>query len=493
MYRAFFLFGFSVSLWQLLAYLHRNAPSESLSSLFFRFDLFFSLIATPALLLTILYLEGEKRIYPLILLPGLFVGLIAVLVVPFEIIWTGPSLGWSYKAEFYYMILCYVTNGGYSFGILYAGYRLRVKSQQSLIRRKYLIILLAFSIFNVGGMLLTSILLFINPNLPPFGGTLMTLTFLFIAYALYLPVEGIKHSLQAKDPTTDLSDAYLQMLNKLQTIIPGKELGVSVLKFDEYIEAMGLSSVVYLNGFEKLVFDSEKFAQKDIGETIDSVVRTLKEIVKPEKLSQEFSNAFAETYKILKSRSKDYANKWVGGMLHQHGGFFSRTRILEGISQEVRIPRFVREFIPGSVHLFKEEKPTAAYKDLKEALNHGFVSLCISNLGPEKVRKRYGVGRASIFWLTFEKGERTISPKDIDKLNKTVSEFVEGTGPGIVLLDCLDQIKFANGFQKSLAILKDLRNLCSKNDSIVLISANPEMFEKQELQAIETKLKGVRI
>jgi len=454
--------------------------------------LFFSLIATPALLLTILYLGGEKRIYPLILLPGLFVGLIAVLVVPFEIIWTGPGLGWSYKAEFYYMILCYVTNGGYSFGILYAGYRLRVKSQQSLIRRKYLIILLAFIIFNVGGMLLTSTLLYINPNLPPFGGTFMTLTFLFIAYALYLPVEGIRHSSQAKDPMTDLSDAYLQMLNKLQTIIPGKELGVSALKFDEYIEAMGLSSVVCVDEFGKLVFDSEKFAQEDIGETTDSVVRTLKEIVKPEELSQEFSNAFAETYKILKSRSKDYANNWIDGMLHRHGVFFSRNRILEGISQEVRIPGFLRELVPGTVHLFKEEEPTAAYKNLKEALNYGFVSLCISKLRPEKVRKRYGVGRAWIFWLTFEKGERTVSPKGIGKLNKTVSEFLEGTRPGIVLLDCLDQIKFANGFQKSLAILKDLRNLCSKNDSIVLISVNPEMFEKEELQAIQKELKEVK-
>ena len=80
----------------------------------------------------------------------------------------------------------------------------------------------------------------------------------------------------------------------------------------------------------------------------------------------------------------------------------------------------------------------------------------------------------------------------MDRLNKTVSEFVERTRPGIVLLDCLDQIKFANGFQKSLAILKDLRNLCSKNDSIVLISVNPEMFEKQELQAIQKGLKEVK-
>ena len=454
--------------------------------------MFFSLIATPALLVTILYLGGEKRIYPLILLPGLFVGLIAVLVVPFEIIWTGPSLGWSYKADFYYMILCYVTNGGYSFGIVYAGYRLRVKSQQSLIRRKYLIILLAFSIFNVGGMLLTSTFLYINPNLPPFGGTLMTLTFLFIAYALYLPVEGIKHSSRTKNPMTDLSDAYLQMLDKLQTIIPGKELGVSALKFDEYIEAMGLSSVVYLNGFEKLVFDSEKFAQEDIGETADSIVRTLKEIVKPEELSQEFSNVFAETYKILKSRSKDYVNEWVGGMLHRHGGFFSRNRILEGISQEVRIPSFLREVIPGTVHLFKEEKPIEAYQLLKEALRYGFTSLCISKLHPGKVKERYDVEEDSILWLTFENGERTISPKEIDKLNKTVSEFVKGAHQGIVLLDCFDQVKFANGFQKSLNILKNLRDLSSKNDSILLISVNPEMFEKQELQAIEKGLKGVK-
>ncbi len=129
---------------------------------------------------------------------------------------------------------------------------------------------------------------------------------------------------------------------------------------------------------------------------------------------------------------------------------------------------------------------------MKKTLSYGFASLCISKLHPGKVKERYDVGEDSILWLTFEKGERTISPEDTDKLNKAVSKFVKGTRPGIVLLDCLDQIKFANGFQKSLAILKDLRNLCSKNDSIILISVNPEMFEKQELQAIQKELKEVK-
>jgi hypothetical protein len=492
-YQAFFLFGLSTALWQFLVYLHRSAPTDSLSGLFFRFGLSFTLVSLPALILTLLYFEREKLVYLLILLPGFLVGTITVLAAPFEIIWAGANLGWSYKFRLYYMIWFYSTQIAYSLVVLLIGYGLAVKSSRSFIRRKYVIVLLSFGIFYFGGVALTNLVLYLNPNFPPFGGVLMTLQFLFIAYALYLPTEKIEHFSKLKEPTTKLLQAYLQMLSKPQTLIPGKELGVNALRFDECLEAMGLSDVVYPDKCQKLVFDSEKFAEEDISEIPDSVLRTLKQIPKAKEVSQQFSNAFVRTYEILKLESKSNADKWFDRMMHTHGGFLSEYGVLDAISQVNRVPEILRRLMPGRVYLFKEEKPVQAYKKLKEASNYGFVHLCISKLHPQKLREEYGVGKASIFWLTFKKAEKTISPKDFVKLKRTISEFVKKPGASIVLLDCFDQIKFANGLRKSLTTLKDFRNLCNESNSIILISINPEIFEKQELAAIEKELEEVKI
>jgi len=439
-----------------------------------------------------LYLERDRKIYPLILLPGMLVGLLAIFFAPFEIVWTGTDLGWSYRFLFPYMVLFYIAQSGYTLAIIVTAYRLRAISKQLFIRRKYLTILLAFGIFHVGGMALTNTALYFRPDLPVFGGVLTTLEFLFIAYAVYLPVGEIKRLPGVNGPMTKLSDAYLEMLNKLRGIIPGKELSVNAIRFDQYVEAMGLGGIVYVDEGQELVFDSEKFRAGDIGQIMDTVLRVLRQIPNVKDLGQLVSNAFVQTYEILKSKSKIDANEWLNSMLHVHGGFLWAYSILDDLPHQLKVPKILKELLPGRVYLFKEETPAQAYNRLKEALNYGFECLCISKLHPQKVRERYDVRKASILWLSFKEAEKPIKPTDLGKLRKTISEFVTRTDGSIVLLDCFDQIKFANGFQKSLTILKELRSVRAADRSTMLMSIDPRMFEEGQLEAIEKELEEAK-
>ncbi len=59
----------------------------------------------------------------------------------------------------------------------------------------------------------------------------------------------------------------------------------------------------------------------------------------------------------------------------------------------------------------------------------------------------------------------------------------------IILIDCFDQLKFANGFERFVDILKILRALSTENNSILFISIPPMMFEEEELFTIEKELK----
>ncbi|GAI31259.1 unnamed protein product, partial [marine sediment metagenome] len=277
-----------------------------------------------------------------------------------------------------------------------------------------------------------------------------TIFFLFVAYAVILPIERIVPVLGSKESLQDLTDSYSQFLNAFQARTPGKELGGSSFRFQEYIEAMGLRDVVVAES-GKLIFEPDKLADESLREIPDNILRVLKEHIWAMEIIDDFMPVLAGTYEIFRLQSKETADEWFEQMLKRHGTFLAEQGILAAMPKQVKISRVLKKLQSGRTYLFQEEKPAEAYQLVKEALRYGFSSLCISKLHPGKVKERYDVGKDSILWLTFEKGEKTISPKDMDKLNRTVSEFVEGTRPGIVLLDCLDQIKFANGFQKSLA------------------------------------------
>ena len=94
-YKHFFTYGFCTSMWVILAFLHRNAPTAELSNFFFRIDLLFVSIAWIFLPLTILCLWKENKAYFWLGLPALMTGIYALLSAPFDIHWT--NFGWSYK------------------------------------------------------------------------------------------------------------------------------------------------------------------------------------------------------------------------------------------------------------------------------------------------------------------------------------------------------------------------------------------------------------
>ena len=484
----FFAFGLSIAAWLFFIFLHRIAPTPELSKWFFRFGLFFVTIAHPLLLFLILYLRKKRGLWILSVLPAFVVAFVGAIRAPFDIVWASPALGWSYKFSPYFGRFYTPFQIGYMIVVVLAAIFLILKTRTRILRKKYAIILFSYLIFYCAGMAVTQSLIQSNPTFPPIAGILLTLEFLFIAYALALPTERII-PFQSLDK---LAQAYLDFLRIFQDKIPGRELGESSFRFDEYIEAMGLTNAI-APGSGELVFDADGLRNMDIGQLPDTILRTVKEYDWARETVNAFSNVFVMTYQTLSLKSKEAADEWFEQILKRHGTFLAEQGILAAMPKQVKIPKILKKLQSGRTYLFQEEKPGEAYQLLKEALGYGFASLCISKLHPGKVKERYDVGEDSILWLTFEKGERTISPKDIGKLNKTVSEFLEGTRSGIVLLDCLDQVKFANGFHKSLAVLKDLSNLCSENDSIVLISVNPEMFKKQELQAIQKELKGMRI
>ncbi len=485
---SFFLYGLFTVAWMLSMFLHRTAPTAELSGLFFKIGMFSLHLQLGSLLVAVLSIRSPKKIYLLCLGPAIIVGIVE-LISPIEIFW--GIWGWSYRFSSSLVYVSYISRLAYCIvtGLILLLFVIKHKFWG--VQKKYKIMLGGFVLYVVG-MVSTNYMISANPNFPPFGGLLTTIFFLFVAYAVILPTEEIVPALRSKESLQALGRSYSRFLIVFQARIPGKELGGSSFRFQEYLKAMGLKDALIPES-GKLVFNPDKLTGASLREIPGNVLSILKENIWAMGTVDDFVPILTETYGMLRSQSEEAADEWFEQMLKRHGILLAEQGILAAMPKEVKIPRFFEKLQSGRICLFEKEKPVVAYQLVKEALGFGFVSLCISKLHPSKLKERYDIREDSILWLTFEKGERTISPKDIDKLNETVSEFAEGSGPGIVLLDCLDQIKFANGFQKSLAVLKGLRDLPSKVDLVVLISVDPEMFEKQELQAIQKELKEVEI
>ncbi len=382
-YLAFFAFGFSVALWLFFIFLHRIAPSSELSKWFFRFGFFFLTLAHPFLLFLILYLQKKRRLWVLSILPAVIVAFFGIIRAPFDIVWASPALGWSYKLGLYFERFYFWFHIGYMVAILLAGVFLVLNARTRILRKKYTIILLSYLVFYCVGMAVTQPILQSNPTFPPIAGILLTLEFLFIAYALALPIERIIPS----KSLDNLAQAYLDFLRIFQDRIPGKELGESSFRFDEYIEAMGLAKAI-VPGSGELVFDTDGFRNMDIGQLPDTILRTAKEYDWTRETMNAFSNVLAMTYETLILKSKEAADVWFEQMLKKHGTFLAEQGILAAMTKQVKIPNNLRKLQSGRIYLFEEEKPAEAYQLVKEALSYGFVSLCISKLHTDKVKER---------------------------------------------------------------------------------------------------------
>ncbi|MFC1717111.1 DUF835 domain-containing protein [Candidatus Poribacteria bacterium] len=157
------------------------------------------------------------------------------------------------------------------------------------------------------------------------------------------------------------------------------------------------------------------------------------------------------------------------------------------IEEHMETPeRYILE--SGMGYFVNEERPGTGYEVFLDRITHGDPGLCISKLAPDKIRERYNLVKTPILWLTFKNVEKSISPKNVDGLTSVISDFIRKTQKSLVFLDCFDQIKFAIGFDRALSALRDFVRLCSENNSTILMSIPPNMFEVEQLAAIAGEL-----
>ena len=157
----------------------------------------------------------------------------------------------------------------------------------------------------------------------------------------------------------------------------------------------------------------------------------------------------------------------------------------------------------GTMYLVLEEKPSLAY----QVFNH-FVrqngydgsdgeerkgdprpcrALVMTRQYPPDLKRSKYIEPADIYWLTtnISKESNVLSPSSITRLNYIMSEFLQGAGSGMAVIDCIEYVITQNSFETLLRMLQSWNDKIVGSRNNLLLSLDPFTLTIQQLHLIK--------
>ncbi len=135
--------------------------------------------------------------------------------------------------------------------------------------------------------------------------------------------------------------------------------------------------------------------------------------------------------------------------------------------------------------------PARAYEIFLDQARHGVRGLCVSKLEPDKVRERYGLEKTVIIWVTFREARTAVSPRDLERAKSIASRVAKLVGEGVILMDCFDVLKTANGFKLAMRFLMEINEMVAASKWSMLVSIDPLAFTDEQLAGLGRELEEV--
>jgi hypothetical protein len=143
----------------------------------------------------------------------------------------------------------------------------------------------------------------------------------------------------------------------------------------------------------------------------------------------------------------------------------------------------------GYSYLIKDDRSDRSYEFFMEQVKKGKRGFCITRNYPVKIRNKYDLGDTPIVWLSNVGKEDSLRPKDLEKLNYSLEQFLT-KGQGVVLLDGLEYLITNNNFLTVLRFVQSLRDQVAINNSIMMMVLNPSTLDANELNLLEKEVDG---
>lgn len=170
---------------------------------------------------------------------------------------------------------------------------------------------------------------------------------------------------------------------------------------------------------------------------------------------------------------------------------FATQRLLITPSKEVAGPHeTVSELEPG-FYLVKNDVEEAFEAFVSKVLS-GAEGLCITRRHPKGVRKKYGLEKTPIVWLTEEKAEDGLSLHALQDLSILISNFLDKANHGIILLDGFEYLVTNNEFEPVLRFLQVNRNRVEAREAILITPISEKALSEKEAALIQREMQSLR-
>lgn len=146
----------------------------------------------------------------------------------------------------------------------------------------------------------------------------------------------------------------------------------------------------------------------------------------------------------------------------------------------------------GATYLIKDDVGRA-FEIFLDAVLSGIEGLCITREYPPKVRRRYGLERTPIVWLSDERaeGERTV--KSLQELSIMIDNFLREGGRKAILLDGIEYLILQHGFESFMNFLYLNRSRVERNDSILIAPLLEGALDPKQAKLIEREMNPLPI
>jgi hypothetical protein len=118
--------------------------------------------------------------------------------------------------------------------------------------------------------------------------------------------------------------------------------------------------------------------------------------------------------------------------------------------------------------------------------------LVVSRQFPNEIRSKYYLQTTPIVWLSTVAGKDNMDPAKLNLLTDFLTNFMEKSHNGVVLVDGIEYLVTTNDFLRVIRAIDKWTESAMTSDSRLIITMDPKSFDQKELALLERNKEVVR-
>lgn len=150
-------------------------------------------------------------------------------------------------------------------------------------------------------------------------------------------------------------------------------------------------------------------------------------------------------------------------------------------------------FRTGRGYVIYEKNPEISSRIFKNYVIRGDYGLLVSRRYPEQFFSKYNLEGVNAVWLSTAEGEKNwIDPCNLSKLHHVIRDFINHASLSIILFEGFEYLMVRNSFMSALKFIQSLMDEIVLSKSKLMLTINPDAFDKKELALIRRELTEVK-